>query len=104
MKRSLVLFGLVLVGVLFAGTVFAADDDVTLTGTVSVTKGDDGAVTAVKLTVDKTVYNVVLDDNGKKLAELNAKKVEVTGTVATKDEVKTLTVKTMKEVVEKKVE
>ena len=76
--------------------------DVTLTGTVGVTKNDDGAVTAVKLTVkdgDKTVvYSVVLDDNGKKLADLAGKNAKVTGTVEEKEDVKTLTVKTSEEV------
>lgn len=69
---------------------------VTLTGTVGVVKDDAGAVTAVSLTVkapapkegekarpDRT-YVVVLDDNGKKLAELDGKPVVVEGSVTYK--------------------
>jgi uncharacterized protein YggE len=79
---------------------------VTIIGTVTVTKAADGTVTAIKLTEKagdaEVAYAVVLDDNGKKLAELDGKKVEVTGTVAGRDAVKNLTVKTSKEVKEEK--
>ena len=90
-----------LVAVLLVGVVYAADQPVTVTGVVSVTKVDN-AVTAVKLTVDKTVYVVTLDTKGKELAALNGAKVKATGTVTEKDDVKTLTVTAFTKVVEKK--
>ncbi|MFA7185962.1 MAG: hypothetical protein WC082_13765, partial [Victivallales bacterium] len=87
-----------------------------LTGTLSVEKNDSDAVVKATLTVgEETVYQIVLDDNGKKLAAALADKtVEVTGAVSkkeveTKDDddntVKTtelwLTVKSFKAVEEK---
>lgn len=124
MSKKLLKAGFV-VGVLACVCLLASDASarerpaprkVTLTGMVSVTKDDAGALTAVKLTVkapapkegekakDDIVYNVTLDDNGKKLGELNGKKAEVVGTVtrkmvAEKPE-RWLTVESSKEVVE----
>lgn len=54
-------------------------EKVPLTGTVSVEKNEKDKVKAVTLTVDETAYKVRLDKNGRKLAELDGKKVEVTG-------------------------
>jgi hypothetical protein len=93
----------------------------TVTGTLSVEKNDDGVIVKANLTTStdsKTVYNVVLDKDGKNMAATIAdKKVEVTGTIAkkeieTKDEegntVKStelwLTVKSFKAVVETETE
>lgn len=80
-------------------------------GTVAVTKekvkDDAGAqaevIKSITLTSGKkdapAVYNVVLDDNGKKLAEFDGKRVKATGTIAEKDGNKWLTVQTCEEVV-----
>ena len=75
-----------------------AAEKVTVTGTVAVSKDDAGAVTAVKVTSGDVTYSVTLDENGKKLADLAGKKVEVTGTVEVKDEVKWITVENSKAV------
>jgi hypothetical protein len=84
----------------FAALTFAAEAEaVKLTGTISVTKDDDGKVTGAKLTVgEDAVYNVTMDEVGKKVAEMDGAKVEVTGTVAAKEEAKWVTVKTVKKV------
>jgi len=51
---------------------------------------------------EKVIYNVVNDDNGKKLAkEADGKRVEIKGTVETKDKVEWLTVKEFTVVVPK---
>ncbi|HUT32436.1 MAG TPA: hypothetical protein VNE39_03065 [Planctomycetota bacterium] len=104
--RVLAFLALAFVAALFVlPTLTFAEDDVKLTGTVSVTKDDDGNLTAVKLTVGETVYNVALCANGKKLgAELAGKKAEVTGTVKEEDDVKTLSVKSFKACEEEKTE
>ncbi|NQT52781.1 hypothetical protein HQ576_12050 [bacterium] len=71
----------------------------TLIGTVSVSDDDDGNITAVKLTVGETVYNVTLDENGRKLgAQMADKKAEVTAIVREQDDEKWLVVKSFKEV------
>jgi uncharacterized membrane protein len=71
-------------------------DTVRVHGVVKVTTNDAKEVTAITITMktqDKeTVYNVVLDENGKKLAAENGKTVMVRGTVAEKEGVKNLTV------------
>ena len=73
----------------------------TLIGTVSVSDDDDGNITAVKLTVGETVYNVTLDENGRKLgAQMADKKAEVTAIVREQDDEKWLVVKSFKEVKE----
>ncbi|MDD5697346.1 MAG: hypothetical protein PHH77_01900 [Victivallaceae bacterium] len=84
-----------------------------VTGTLSVTKNEDDAVASAKIASDDVAYNIVLDENGKKLAkDMEDKKVTVTGTVETKevkdDESETgkktelwLTVKSFSAVVEK---
>jgi len=79
-------------------------------GTVAVTKekvkDDKGAETeAIKSitisTAGKTpaVYSVVLDDNGKKVADFDGKRVKATGTIEEKDGNKWLTVQTCEEFV-----
>ena len=104
--RVIVFLALAFVAALFVlPTLTFAEDDVTLTGTVSVTKNDDGDITAVKLTVGETVYNVGLCEVGKKLGtDLCGKKAEVTGTVKEEDGTKTISVKSFKAVEEKKEE
>jgi hypothetical protein len=67
----------------------------TVTGVVSVTKDDKGAVTGVKVGDQK----LVLDDKAKEVAKLDGKKVEVTGVL---DKDGALKVESFKEVVEKK--
>lgn len=76
----------------------AEPQKVTVVGTVSVTKDDAGAVTAVTVTAQDAAYSVTLDENGKKLAELDGKEVEVMGVVTEKDGVKWITVESFKEV------
>lgn len=63
-------------------------------GVVGVTKDANGDITAVTLTAkDGAVYNVTLDENGKKLGEEMAdKKVNVEGAVSEKDGQKCITV------------
>ncbi len=70
-------------------------------GTVAVTKAKEGDAEVVKsITItatrkgETTAYSVVLDDNGKKVAEFDGKKVKATGTVEEKDGTKWLTVAT----------
>ncbi|MBM4144574.1 MAG: hypothetical protein FJ225_13445 [Lentisphaerae bacterium] len=79
-----VLVGLVLLGIA-AGLAIAegekaASEAKTVAGVVAVTKDDAGAVTAVKV----GDVAIALDDNGKKVAEMDGKKVEVTGTMKNK--------------------
>jgi archaellum component FlaF (FlaF/FlaG flagellin family) len=117
MKRYFIMAGILLASLCLISPVMAEEEAAqTLTGTVSVEKNDDDAVVKATVTVgEETVYNVVLDENGKKVAALDGKTVEVTGTVAKKEiEVKDdegetekvtelwLTVKSVKEVEEKK--
>jgi phage gp16-like protein len=75
----------------FVGAMVLAADEA-LTGKVSVTKGDDGKVTAIKLAVGEVTYNVNLEGKGMGLAELDKKVAKVTGTVAEKDGAKWITV------------
>jgi len=82
MKTSVLM--MVLAMCFVGAMVLAADEAVTLTGKVSVTKGDDGKVTAIKLAVGEVTYNVTLNDKGMGLAELDKKVAKVTGTVADK--------------------
>jgi hypothetical protein len=84
-----------------------------VTGTVAVTKekvkDDKGveteAIKAITITSGRrdapVVYSVVLDDNGKKVADLDGKRVKATGTVEEKDGNKWLTVQACEEVVRK---
>src|SRR4051812_9002557 len=59
------------------------DDSSTITGTVAVTKDAGGGVSAIKLTAaDGTIYNITLDEAGKKLAESDGKSTSIHGTVA----------------------
>jgi hypothetical protein len=87
-----------------AGLSFAVEkeDAVKVTGTISVSEDDDGNVTGVKLTVDEdTVYNIVLNEAGKKLAaDMDGEKVEIVGSVAEKHEAKWITVKSFKKIEE----
>ena len=103
---AMVLLGAV-VGILACVGIAAAAEEaqqkVTVVGKVSVTEDDDWNVTAAKLTTDAgVVYQIVLNEKGKKLAaEMDGAKVQVTGTVATKEgSAKWLTVLTFKEVEE----
>ena len=96
------LLAIVLIATVGTAAALAADKLTTLTGTVSVSEDDDWNITAVKITVDaKTVYQVVLDEKGKKLGnEMDGTKAEVTGVVTLKDGVKWIAVKTYKEIEE----
>ena len=101
--KSLVFFGAVLALVFVANVVTAAEEQppqVTVTGVVGVVKNDEGAVTAVTITVDlKTMYMVVLDDKGKELGQkMVGQKVTATGSVAKKGEEQWITVTEYKEV------
>lgn len=90
MKRMVL--GLASVCVLLAGIVMAEEAAavVTVKGKVAVTKEGD-AVKSITITTADATYNVTLDDNGNKLAALDGKTVEATGTVAEADGVKTIT-------------
>jgi len=75
-----------------------------IVGTVAVTKekkDDKEEITAITLTVarktESIVYNVVLDEKGKGLAELDGKRAAVVGTVAEADGKKQLTVESFEE-------
>jgi len=72
--------------------------EVTVVGTVQKTVDADGKLTAVQVAAEKAPYDVVLDDNGTKLAELAGKKAQVKGSVEEKDGKKILTVASFKEV------
>lgn len=65
----------------------ALADEKTISGTVSITKDDDGKVTSVAVsTEDGTKYAVDMDDNGRKLGtDLDGKKVTLKGDVKEKD-------------------
>jgi flagellar basal body-associated protein FliL len=103
-KKSLVKLAVVLIAgtALLSVVCFAAEkapaESVKVQGLVSVTKDANGDITAVTLTTkDGVVYNVTLDENGKKLGEEMAnKKVEIEGTVAEKDGAKWITVQSYK--------
>ncbi|MFH1370401.1 MAG: hypothetical protein ABII09_03840 [Planctomycetota bacterium] len=86
-----------------ASAVFGADapaepKKVTVTGVVSVTKSDEGVVTAVMVTSKDAAYSVTLDEKGMELSELASKEVEVTGVETEKDGMKWITVESYKEV------
>lgn len=73
-------------------------------GTVAVTKDGDTIKSITITSVRKTetiAYSVVLDDNGKKVADLNGKKAKATGTIEEKDGTKWITVATCEEYVPK---
>jgi P pilus assembly chaperone PapD len=77
--------------------VVAAEDAVTLKGTVSVTEDETGAITAVTLTTgegtNKVKYAVDLDAKGRELGQkAKNKSAEVTGIVGGKEGAKTLKV------------
>jgi len=75
------------------GTV-ASDEDMTITGTVSVSEwSDDGEAKAVVISADGDVYAVYSTGKGVELLKLVGKKLQATGTVET-DEIgaKTITV------------
>ncbi|MBN1515780.1 hypothetical protein JXA32_04345 [Candidatus Sumerlaeota bacterium] len=100
---SLALIAIVML--MASATISRAQDDaepttVTLTGVISVAMDEEGAVTGVTLKTDTETYSVVQDDEGKKLAELDGKKVEAKGTV----EEKNLTVVSFTEVIEEEVQ
>jgi hypothetical protein len=107
MKRALIV-GLAVLAVascVLASRVLAAEEEkVTVTGTVAVSKDDDGNITAVSVKKEDTVTKIVLDENGKKLAKLAGKKAEVKGTWAGEGDAKMLKVESFKAVEEKKEE
>lgn len=69
---------------------------VTLTGKVTAVKNDAGELISINLIVTEnaveTEYRVTLDDNGKKLVEMDGMVVKTTGTVSDVDGLKWLTV------------
>ena len=73
-------------------------------GTVAVTKDGETiksiTITSVRKT-ETTVYSVVLDINGKKVAELDGKKAKATGAIEEKEGTKWITVATCQEFVPK---
>jgi hypothetical protein len=91
-------------GLFAASLVYAEDapaepEKVTITGMVSVTRNDDGGITAVMVTTKEASYMVTLDEKGMKLGEeMEGKEVEVVGVVIEEDEVKWITVESYKEV------
>jgi flagellar basal body-associated protein FliL len=103
-KKSMVKLALVLIAgtALLSAVCFAEEkapaESVKVQGLVGVTNDANGDITAVTLTTaDGVVYNVTLDENGKKLGdEMADKKVEVEGTVAEKDGAKWITVQSYK--------
>lgn len=68
----------------------------TVVGTVAVTKENDAAgaevIKSITISTPKASCSVVLDENGKKVAELDGKKVKAVGTMEEKDGTKWLTV------------
>ena len=106
--------------VLFAGQAMAREKGAPkapkakpVMGKVAVTKemvkDDKGVETEVIKSITITggkkdapeVYSVVLDDNGKKVAEFDGKRVKATGTIEEKDGNKLLTVQSCEEAVKK---
>lgn len=68
------------------------------TGTVSVIKDASGKMTAIKLVV--TSYDIMLDDEGKKLEAMDGQKVRITCTLSHENGKRVLTVKSMEPVAE----
>lgn len=58
----------------------------TVSGTITAEKDDGKLKTVILKTEDGTVYNITLDDKGKKLGDMNGKKATVTGDHAEKEE------------------
>ena len=97
MKKLLVVAMAAVVALAFVPGLVAEDaaKDVTVTGTVAVTKAE-GAVSGVTVKADDgKVTTLKLDDNGKAVAKLDGKKAVVVGTL----EGAVLVVKSSKEVV-----
>ena len=104
MKRSKVmLVAVAMVGFLFAVSALAATDankpvkgkQITVTGTVKVTKEKSGALKKVRLEEGKHIYWLVLDTNGQAIGNtLDGKQVTVTGILTMKDHDHWLTVET----------
>jgi P pilus assembly chaperone PapD len=90
MNKLILAVGLVVAFVLVVSPIMAAD--VTVKGTVSVTKDGDN-VTAISIKTADGDVAVTLDAEGKKLADKAGKEVSVTGTVTEKEGKKTITVK-----------
>lgn len=86
------------VGLLAASTVFAAEAPaekpapVTMVGKVLVVKDANEMPVAVKLATNDTIYSVVLNKEGLKLADFNGKDAEVKGIITKKDNESWLTV------------
>jgi len=103
--KKLLLIGLALFAVACVANILLAADEpakVTVTGTVVVNKNDDGGITVVCVKAGDAMTKLVLDDNGKKVAEMAGKKVDVTGTWQGEGDAKMLKVETCKASEEKK--
>lgn len=100
MKKLAALVVFCVVALVAASVVVAEEAKATeVAGTVAVVKNDAGAVTSITITTEtKEAVAVKLDDEGKKLAEMNGKKVKVSGTVAEEGGKKTVTVQKAEEV------
>ena len=92
--------------VISAGLLLAADAPpapavplAKIAGMVAITEDADWNITAVKVTADdNTVYQIVLDENGKRLGnEEDGQRAEVLGALAEKEGVKWFTVAGFKE-------
>lgn len=91
--------GLFSVSLVYGEDAPAEPEKVTITGVVSVTRSDEGDITAVMVTTKEAAYMVTLDEKGMELGEeMENKDVEVTGVVSEKDEMKWITVESYKEV------
>jgi hypothetical protein len=94
MKKVAALIAFCMVAMVAATIVTAADEAkaTEVAGVVAVVKDGD-AVKSISITgADKVVVDVVLDAEGKKLADMDKKSVKVTGVVAEKDGKKSVTV------------
>jgi hypothetical protein len=76
---------------------------VTVVGTVSAVKDANGLPLSVKLTTKDTVYSVVLNKEGLKLADFDGKEAEVQGEVTMKGTESWIKVTSSKEAVKPKV-
>lgn len=106
MKKSVMVFVAMVIIVLGlqAGVCLAQEAEqakvepatVALTGKVAAVKNDAGELISINLIVTEnaveTEYRVTLDDNGKKLVEMDGMVVKATGTVSDVDGLKWLTV------------
>ncbi len=105
MSKSISWMVVAMLALLLAPAVLANEEAaaaaVTISGTVAVTKGEDGAVKSVMISEDKehgATYTVTMDDECKKVAAMDKKMVKAMGTVSEKDGVKMLTCTSCEEV------